>query len=110
MAKDVTTHDATTNLSETFEAPKSSKLIVSLKWQGIVGATTEKYFFNQSNIDPVNADPVPSISGGISITNGSDTATFEVLSPAKKFQHLYDNVSISAGTIDINTKIIYSND
>ena len=111
MAQDITSHDASTDLvSSTFEAPKASKLIVSIKWTDIDGGGNPKYFFKHSNIDAVSGDPVPSIPSGISISNGTDNATFEVLSPAKKFEHSYDASTVSAGTLEINTKIIYSND
>ena len=110
MAKDVTGHDASTVLSTTFDAPKASKLVVTLVWQNITGGGLKTYNLNQSNTDAVNfPDPVPALPSGFNITLGSDSLTFEVLSPAKKFEHSF-NGAASGGAISIDTKIIYSND
>lgn len=111
MGKDLTAHDATTALvSDTFTCPKATKLVVTVKWTGIVGGGLKQYFLKQSNIDPVDGDPVPAIASGLTITLGSDSVTFEVTSPADKFEHSYIQGTASAGTIDVVTKIIYSND
>jgi len=108
--KDIIAHDATQDItSQVFTAPKCSKLIVSIKHTGIVDGDGT-LFLNQSNIDPVGADPVPAIPAGVEIKNGTDTITFEVTSPADKFEFTYNHDAISAGTLDVIIKILYSTD
>lgn len=108
MSKNVTEHDATTDLSSTFTAARSTKLVITIKWTGITGASASSiYFLKQSMIDLTGGDPVPAIPDGITITNGTDSVTFESLSPADKFEHEYTADTVSAGTIEIVTKIIY---
>ena len=111
MAKDVTGHDASTNLTETFKAARGSRIVMSVRWSGIIGATTETYKLQQSMIDSVtDGDDVPAIPTGVPITNGADSATVVVTSPADELTHLFVAGGISAGTIDIKTKVLYTND
>jgi hypothetical protein len=108
--KNISQHDMTTDLEESFNASKSNRVIVSIKWENVTGATTELYRLLQSNIDSVNGDNVPAIPNGVLITNGGGSATIEVSRPADNFTHKILSGGISGGTIDIKTKILYSND
>jgi len=109
MAQNITAQDATAAItSSLFRAAKCTKLVVSIKWTGITGATgATKYSLKQSNISAVGGDPVPAISGGLALTNGSDSVTFEVTSPADKFEHSYVVGGASAGTFDVTVKVLY---
>lgn len=108
MAKDITAHDATTVLSSIFKAPKVVSAVISLSWTNITGGVPRTYNLFNSNFDDPN-DPVPGLSSGFNIPTGSDTLTIKVNNPAQNFKHDY-NGAATGGTIDIKTKIIYSND
>ena len=108
MAKDVTAHDATTVLNSAFTAPKAISAVISLSWTNITGGSPRTYNLFNSNFDNPNV-PVSTLPNGFNIPTGSDTLTIKVNNPAQNFKHNY-NGAASGGTIDIQTKIIYSND
>ena len=111
MAKDVTLFDATVNMSEIFDARRSSRVVVSISWTGLAGGGSPLYSLRQSNLDAVTVgDDVPAIPNGIALSGASGSATIEVNAPADRFAHITDSGTLSAGTIDIKTKILYTND
>jgi hypothetical protein len=111
MAKDVTSHDATVDMAESFDARRCSRVVVSIRWDSLAGGGSPVYYLRQSMIDAtLYGDDVPSIPSGVALSGASGSATIEVNNPADFFEHVTDSSTLSAGTIDVATKILYTND
>lgn len=108
MAKDVTAHDATTPLSAQFTEGTCSRVVVTLKWTGIVGSTASaKYHLRHSNFDSTGADPIPELSLGFIVPDGNGEKTLFSAHPANFLEHTFANADVSDGTLDISTKVLF---
>ena len=111
MAKDVDAADATVALAAEFRVPRASRVIVSISWESLAGGGSPMYYLRQSNLDAATVgDEVPALPSGLALSGASGNATIEVNSPALNFIHVTDEGTLSAGTISIETTVLYNND
>lgn len=108
MAKDVSAHDATTDLSAQFTEGTCSRVVVTLKWTGIAGSSAAAvYRLRHSNFNSTDADLIPELSLGFVVPNGSGEKTLFAANPANFLEHTFNSGIVSAGTLDISTKVLF---